>query len=157
MSRNSSAKRPYSFMISSSKLRTPSLTCTTPSLAQPYIHLSRDTNHHKACYTQPPASQTPCLPGSGRHLAYRTRGVAIGLPCRWLHIQSHLLGHISISMITSKIEERRHTISMATSAVVRTRCMRVVMAPDIRAGCSDIALVFVGRVDASLANGFVGW
>ena len=35
--------------------------------------------------------------------------------------------------------------------------MRVLVTPDIRAGCGDVALVFVGCVDACLASGFVGW
>lgn len=46
---------------------------------------------------------------------------------------------------------------MATSAVVWTGCIRVLVTPDIRARRSDVALVFVGRADTCLTNGFVGW
>lgn len=53
------------------------------------------------------------------------------------------------------LDGARRTITMAASAVVRTRCVRVVVAPNIRARRSDVALVLIGCIDACLADGFV--
>jgi hypothetical protein len=51
---------------------------------------------------------------------------------------------------------RRRTITMATSAVVRTRLVGVIVTPDVRARGGDVALVLVGSGDTRVTRGFVG-
>jgi len=50
---------------------------------------------------------------------------------------------------------RRRTIPMATCAIIWTRRMGVVVAPDVGTGGGDVALVLVGGWDACVAGGFV--
>lgn len=55
------------------------------------------------------------------------------------------------------LDGARRTITVAASAVVWARCMWVVVAPNIRARRSNVAPVFIGCIDACLADGFVWW
>jgi NAD-dependent dihydropyrimidine dehydrogenase PreA subunit len=54
-------------------------------------------------------------------------------------------------------EGERRTVTVAAGAVVWSRRAGVGVRPDKCAGCGDVASVCVGRGDACLADGFVGW
>jgi hypothetical protein len=58
-------------------------------------------------------------------------------------------------LLKVSLDGARRTVTVAASAVVWARCMWVIVAPNIRARRSDVALVLIGCIDAGLADGFV--
>lgn len=84
---------------------------------------------------------------------------AIGLRRRSRH--NHLrLKTLSVPSRLKALEvEGRgsRTVSMAASAVVRSRRARILMAPDVSAGGGDVASILIRSVDTVLTDWVVRW